>query len=716
MAYEDNPLNHYSRDRNFFVRPDPDYEYMVAKPGNWATGDAGERGAIEVEWESGAFPLWALPVKGDYVHVRGAFVFDCGHGGPNHYRSEIHPAHVVMSLRGGVGGSTGIIRNLDGTINSTTPIQVTKADIFGSGDGGLIISDLDCQFEACNRGFWYQPIRLAEPNNDNTQGAPAIYNFFVPAPLNNTPNAQLIYDLTPRSVSPKSTGPKIGYPDESAKANVYDILKEEPQRISLTPILGSNPGVQVAVDFTGYTPPDKFQFEAFGFTVQVGWGYPSNHVDEPIGNTQAPVRLQVELTSLRNNGLPCGGCWPDIELYTSVEDQSSWFYVKNIGLGETTNLGGLRTPGDDHTYPNFFDLIIPDNSHLDIHARVIQENNLANSIIGNTTFVHFANQGFGVPDSPLDQDIINNSDPASWIDECRGADLPNWNPPCFSIQYSVRDLAVDHLFVVDTTGSMARGLAAVKEEIQRIVSQLERSGVNYRIAIVDVKDIPDYSQGVRTALGFSSNPQAIINAVNGLDAGGGGDMPEPIYTGMMLGLTNKDGSIGAWRMTAAKYVTVFTDTEPKGPDFLGNGYTALDVVEAAKALDPAVISAIALDDNLEAHAKLKELTTETGGIFLNPTSYEEIREALHTVVNDSIPPIAPLNGATVQFATSMITITEALSQTTYSRDSEYHPANDGHRAIPSNGAWYQRTSLYHGAEWNAGLSTRYQLYHGHHAD
>lgn len=657
MAYDDNPANHHSRDRNFFVMPDPEYQYLVSKPGNWETGDAGERGTIEVEWEKDAFPFWALPVKGDYVQVQGAFVFDCGHGGPKNFRSEIHPAHVLMSLRGGVGGKTGVIHNPDGSLNSTTPIQVTQADIFGSSDGGEIVQTLDCFTTGiCRYADWYQPIHLSNANNSNTQGNPAIYNFFVPAPTDHNADAELIYDLIPRPLYTQPTDPT----PYTLIMGVYDLLKEEPERISLTPVRGSNPGVQVTVDFTGY---DEKPFLAFGFTVQVGWGYPSNQVDEPIGNSQAPVRLQVELTSLRNNGLSCFGCWADMELYTSVEDQSSWFYIPNISIGETRNLDGLGTL-DGESYPRSFDITIPDNTNLDIHARVIQEENTANDIIGNTTFVHLASQGFGVPQGSFDQDISNNPDPTTWDEECQGADLPLWDPPCFSIQYQITDLAVDHLFVVDTTGSMARGLGAVKEEIQRIVSQLERSGVNYRIAIVDVKDIPDYPQGVRTALGFSSNPQAIINAVNGLDAGGGGDMPEPIYSGLMLGFTNSDGTVGAWRANAAKYVTVFTDTEPKSPEPFGHRYTAWDVVNAAKALDPAVISAIALDDNLEAHAKLKELTTETGGIFLNPTSYEGIREALHTVVNDSIPPIAPLNGATVQFATSMITITEALSQTT----------------------------------------------------
>ncbi len=689
MAYDDNPPNHWTRDRNFFVQPFPNYNYTVARPGNFAVGESGELGKLEVEWELEAFPMWAMPVAGDEVHIEGALVFDCGHGGPNNYRSEIHPPQAMMTIRKNMVGYIEDRTKPNPDIAPTmvqTPINMTQADIIGSSNGGDLMEDLECfqDFRDCNpQPSWYQP--LTEKS----------YNFFIPAPIARNSDSKIVYQVIERPIQKKHL--------QAPMQNIYQTNKD---RFEFSVVEGgSHPGVNVHINFNGFTPNKSLH--GFGFSVLVGWQNPTFDNSDPMQNIEAPVRINVQLEQLTNNNLRCTDCY--MELYASVEHISNWY---NIFLHryQSRNIAGSPGPDEDINYPASFEIFIADNQPLNIHARVVQYQAEPNDIIGDAKFIHNTIDDYGIG-SRFNQLIPNNPYLADADSSCLGGQLPP-SPDCFSITYSINSVKTDLLFVVDTTGSMATGLAAVKEEIKRLLYRLESSGIDYRIAIIDVKDVPEYPQGVRTALGFSSHPQRIIDAINGLQAGNGGDTAEPIYSGIMLGFTNSDETVGAWRPSAAKYVTVFTDTEPKSPEPFGKRYTAKDVINAAKALDPAVISAIVLDDNLEAHATMKELTTETGGIFLNPTSYDGIREALHTVVNDSIPPLAPLNGATVQFATSIITITEALSQTTI-------PVILNTTLPTTVTVPYQ--AMGHGVEeqafkWHAGLSTRYQLYHHHDAD
>jgi hypothetical protein len=73
---------------------------LLASPGNFHSGEDNELGRIEVEWESAAFPPWALPMMGDRVHVEGSWISDCAHAD---YRTEIHPPDLVMTLRDTAG-------------------------------------------------------------------------------------------------------------------------------------------------------------------------------------------------------------------------------------------------------------------------------------------------------------------------------------------------------------------------------------------------------------------------------------------------------------------------------------------------------------------------------------------------------------------------------------------------------------------------------------
>jgi hypothetical protein len=154
----DFPATHVRADFNADLDVDP------ADLGTIATGN--DNGHAHIEWEAGAFPAWAWPGEGDRMVVLGRLIFDCGHPGAmpgqctghfmhqcvldsdchppvcaecfanefcinEHfgYGSEIHPVYASAAIRRGRGG-------LLSPSPHSSPVPVTKADVYVSGDGG----------------------------------------------------------------------------------------------------------------------------------------------------------------------------------------------------------------------------------------------------------------------------------------------------------------------------------------------------------------------------------------------------------------------------------------------------------------------------------------------------------------------------------------------------------------------------------------------------
>ena len=97
------------------------------------------------------------------------------------------------------------------------------------------------------------------------------------------------------------------------------------------------------------------------------------------------------------------------------------------------------------------------------------------------------------------------------------------------------DNFLDLIFVIDTTGSMRDDINEVQRRAIDIINQVAASGSDWRIALVTYRDHPRDPYGdpgdyvSRLEVGFSSNQADIINAINGIQVGGGGDGPEAMY-------------------------------------------------------------------------------------------------------------------------------------------------------------------------------------------
>jgi hypothetical protein len=296
IATDDNPIDHHSRDRNFFVYPDDDFAHLLANPGNFVTGAGNEIGRIEVEWESAAFAAWALPMAGDRVQVEGSHIWDCAH---SDYRTEIHPARLVMTLRDAANQAWSkpcqVGPNAPNCINGTVtiparpgwtdtlpglgsmPVPVTRADVFASSDGGEAREQETCFAPPqCVPADWYQPLKSKS------------YDLWVPAPPQPDPNAQMVTKLIPRPFLTCDS-------DDGLPCGSEDVLASEASRFTFTQENGPNgPGVHIHVNFDNFTEPATHLY-GFGFTYEVGWNRPATFVPRRVKVTILGVHIEDTL-------------------------------------------------------------------------------------------------------------------------------------------------------------------------------------------------------------------------------------------------------------------------------------------------------------------------------------------------------------------------------------------------------------------------------------
>ncbi len=115
---------------------------------------------------------------------------------------------------------------------------------------------------------------------------------------------------------------------------------------------------------------------------------------------------------------------------------------------------------------------------------------------------------------------------------------------------------VDLAFVLDTTGSMAEEIEAVKSTIRAVAAKLGSDQTAVRIGLVEYKDRGDPE--VTHAYPFASDLAAFSRSVARLTAGGGGDYPEDMQAGLSAALDQLE-----WRPDAtARMLVVIGDAPP----------------------------------------------------------------------------------------------------------------------------------------------------------
>lgn len=175
---------------------------------------------------------------------------------------------------------------------------------------------------------------------------------------------------------------------------------------------------------------------------------------------------------------------------------------------------------------------------------------------------------------------------------------------------------LDVAFVVDTTGSMGGAIAQVQTELSALVNQLATTTSSYRVGVVSYRDFPertgssiDYPS--RVDLGFSSSLPDIQGAIDKLQANGGGDWPESVFSGIATALDL------SWRPGVSKIALVVGDAPALSPEPI-SGLTASEIVRRSIAIDPVQVVGVnvgALDDN----GALTTIANGTNGLVINGT-------------------------------------------------------------------------------------------------
>ena len=133
---------------------------------------------------------------------------------------------------------------------------------------------------------------------------------------------------------------------------------------------------------------------------------------------------------------------------------------------------------------------------------------------------------------------------------------------------------IDVAFILDSTGSMAEEITAVKNTIQKVTRGLRGSNVRIRLGLVEYKDRSD--SFVTRVFAMSADLEGFSRQVSGVQATGGGDMPESVNEALHVGIHDL-----AWNDRALARLAFLVGDAPPHLDYPQDYDYALEAKEAA---------------------------------------------------------------------------------------------------------------------------------------
>ena len=176
---------------------------------------------------------------------------------------------------------------------------------------------------------------------------------------------------------------------------------------------------------------------------------------------------------------------------------------------------------------------------------------------------------------------------------------------------------IDVVFIIDTTGSMEDNIAQVRADLESLVAQLAADTNSFRVAVVSYRDFSERTGDsidypARVDQTFTNNVADIQAAIDSLTAGGGGDFPETIFSGI-------DTAIALpWRPGVTKVALVIGDAPALSPEPI-SGLTATQIVAGSIAVDPVQVFGIDVGE-LDSNGALSEISDGTGGEVVSGTT------------------------------------------------------------------------------------------------
>jgi hypothetical protein len=290
---EDFPIGqwHFWYDWNFFVKPAGGFEYIRGMGTHEDLADLILGGSMECEWDCGAFgdydfispggrtPTldasaaffgsdWAWPVGGEYIWLRGRWIYDCGHPddlGRN--RSELHPIKAVATAR-------------------WEAVQFDENDSY--------VPAIQFMFFTCRKGGYMDMPTIVSTDYEFIIDLPDSAISTGKFPIGHTPDFPLntLVVRRPQLLHKFDREPFI----TNARKPVAQPGQADPEIEILPP---ANPGevpkqVKVRIPLTQLTKSGEEEISSYGVIVSLGWADPERQQAEKIKEVRI-VFTEIEL-------------------------------------------------------------------------------------------------------------------------------------------------------------------------------------------------------------------------------------------------------------------------------------------------------------------------------------------------------------------------------------------------------------------------------------
>jgi len=191
--------------------------------------------------------------------------------------------------------------------------------------------------------------------------------------------------------------------------------------------------------------------------------------------------------------------------------------------------------------------------------------------------------------------------------------------------------AIDIAFVIDTTGSMGSSINSVKEAARGMVAAIAAKTTQARFALIDYRDFPERTGSAddypaKLQQDFTSSSGQITSAIDDLELGDGGDIPETMFSGLNTAYEL------TWRPGVKKMTVVLADAPALSPEPV-TGFTGDQMIAKSLAIDPA--EAHFVDVSGADSQELQDIAARTnGGVY--QTSPSQAAEQIEEVIDASL--------------------------------------------------------------------------------
>jgi hypothetical protein len=187
---------------------------------------------------------------------------------------------------------------------------------------------------------------------------------------------------------------------------------------------------------------------------------------------------------------------------------------------------------------------------------------------------------------------------------------------------SPAQLALDLMFVIDTTGSMGDELHYIQTELGDVINNVSRNNANLpiRLSVNFYRDIGD--EYVVRPFTFSTDIAAQVRNLNAQNAAGGGDRPEAVDAALQNAIHEH-----TWNADTVKLMFIVLDAPPHHNQTTVPAMSRLAAEAAEKGI--RIIPLLASDGCTETEFLMRSLAIVTGGTYTFVTGHSGISTGRH---------------------------------------------------------------------------------------